>query len=366
MNDNKNIPLSKVFIDDEMRTAMHEAIESGQYILGQQCQAFEKELAEHTGVGHTVLSSSWTAAMGLLLMAMNVKEGDEILVPSHTAFPTLEPIIHVGAKPVFLDVDEHYCIDPSAMEAAVTAQTVGIMPVHLYGHPANMDAIAQVAQHYQLWIIEDCAQAQGAKYNGRRVGSMGIAGGFSFYPSKNLTVMGDGGCICTDDENIAKNIRMLRNHGRKTKFTHEKVGYNLRFNEIQAAAGRVGLRHLDRLNDHRRKIADYYGERLAQYVTTPGKDPRAEPVYHMYVIRCESRNSLSEYLSKRGIATGVHYPVAGHQQPAITTLYDDIPILPGTEKLIDEILSLPIHGQMPLEDASRVCDAIEAFYRGTP
>ena len=356
-----SIPLSKVFLNDEIRQAGAAALDSGQYILGSECRAFEKELAAYTGARHTVLSSSWTASVMLLLEVMELSAGDEIIVPSHTAFPTVEPIIHVGAKPVFVDVDETYCLDPVEVEEAITPRTVGIMPVHLYGHPADMDRIQQLAGRHGLWVIEDCAQAQGASCQGRRVGSIGTAAGFSFYPSKNLTVLGDGGCICTNDDSLDEGVRMLRNHGRKSKFTHEKVGYNLRFNEIQAAVGRVALRYLDELNAHRRQLAKHYNLRLDGLVTRPVERPWAEPVYHMYVIRTPQRDALAEHLKSQGIATGIHYPVANHQQPAITALYDDLPVLPNTEQWVNEILSLPIHGQMPMEDVDRVCDAIASF-----
>jgi dTDP-4-amino-4,6-dideoxygalactose transaminase len=356
-----NIQLSKVLLNDEIRRAVAAALESGQYILGPECRTFEHELAAYTGTRNAVLSSSWTAAVLLLLQVMELSAGDEVIVPSHTAFPTLEPIIHAGARPVFVDVDETYCMDPALLEAVITSRTVGIMPVHLYGHPADMDSILQLAGRHGLWVIEDCAQAQGAMYRGRRVGSIGTAAGFSFYPSKNLAVPGDGGCICTNDDSLAEGVRMLRDHGRKSKFIHEKAGYNLRFNEIQAAAGRVALRYLNELNAHRRRVAEHYSRRLDGLVTTPVERPWAEHVYHMYVIRTPRRDALAEHLNSLGIASGIHYPVANHRQPAITALYDDIPGLPNTEQWVNEILSLPIHGQMPFEDVDRVCDAIGSF-----
>jgi dTDP-4-amino-4,6-dideoxygalactose transaminase len=248
------------------------------------------------------------------------------------------------------------------MEAAITPRTVGILPVHLYGHPVHLDRVFEIAQKYRLWVIEDCAQAQGASYNGKTVGSMGIAGAFSFFPSKNLTVLGDGGCICTNDNALAESLRKLRNHGRKDKYRHEMVGYNLRFNEIQAAVGRVGLRHLNELNEHRRQVAARYNERLAGIVPTPPERTWAKAVYHMYVIRAERRDELAKYLQERGIGTGIHYPVPNHQQPAITDLYKDLPNLPRTEKAVSEILSLPIYGELPLADVDYVCDCIAKFY----
>ena len=358
----KRIPLSRVFLDDEVRDAAARALGSGSYILGKECEAFETELAAYTGTRHAVLCSSCTAGMFLLFQAVGVQPGDEILVPSHTAFPSVEPIIHCGAKPVFIDIDETYCLDTDLLEEAITARTVGILPVHLYGHPANLERVFQVARKRNLWVVEDCAQAHGARFNNRRVGSMGLAGAFSFFPSKNLTVLGDGGCITTDDDGIAEKIRMLRNHGRKTKYVHEIVGYNLRFNEIQAAIGRIGLRRLEESNAHRRQIAARYTQRLHAAVIPPMEKQWAYAVYHMYVIRTRQRDLLAKYLGDRGISTGIHYPVPNHRQPAITKLYSTVPELPKTDSAAKEILSLPIYGQMPLEDVDYVCDAVLDFF----
>jgi len=360
----KKIPLSKCFIDDELKQAAMRALESGWYILAKECEAFEAELAKHTGTKHAVLSCNWTAAMLMVHQAMGVKPGDEILVPSHTAFPSIEPMCHWGAKPVFIDIDDTYCMDVAQLEAAITPRTVGILPVHIYGHPANLDPIFEIAKKRGLWVIEDCAQAQGAKYKGKTVGSMGFCGAYSFFPSKNLTVLGDGGCICTNDVALAERIRKLRNHGRKDKFTHDEVGYNLRFNEIQAAIGRVGLKHLDRLNEGRRKVAARYNERLRGIVQTPSEASYATAVYHMYVIRCgDKRDALAKFLQERGISTGIHYPVANHQQPAMQKLFKDIPKLPRTEKAVKEILSLPVYGELSIEDVDVVCDAIAEFFK---
>lgn len=358
----QKIPLSKCFVNDEVRSAALRALDSGQYILGKECQAFEAELAAHTGVKHSVLGSSWTMIVYMLHLAMGLKPGDEVLVPSHTAFPTMEPLIHCGATPVFIDIDDTYCMDAGQIEGAITPRTVGIIPVHLYGHPANLDRIFAIAARHKLWVLEDCAQAQGAKYNGRTVGSLGLAGAFSFFPSKNLTVLGDGGCLTTNDAALADKVRMLRNHGRKDKYLHEFTGFNVRFNEIQAAIGRVMLQHLDGFNERRRAIAARYTERLKGIVIPPVEMPFATAVYHMYVIRAERRDELQKFLKDRGIETGIHYPVPNHQQPAITSKFSNIPRLPRTEQAVKEILSLPIHGEMPLEDADRVCEAIAEFY----
>jgi dTDP-4-amino-4,6-dideoxygalactose transaminase len=358
----KKIPLSRVFLNEEIREAAMRALESGSYILTKECEAFEAELADHTGTKLAVLCSSWTAAVFLLHRAMGVQPGDEVLVPSHTAFPSIEPMMHWGVKPVFVDIDETYCLDVDLIEAAITPRTVGILPVHLYGHPANLDRILKIADKHHLWVIEDCAQAQGARFEEKRVGSIGVAGAFSFFPSKNLTVMGDGGCITTNDGALADKLRMLRNHGRKTKYVHELVGYNLRFNEIQAAIGRIGLRKLSELNEHRRRVAARYTERLTGVVRTPPEKEWAHAVYHMYVIRTERRDALADYLRSKGISTGVHYPIPNHQQPAVTKMNFNLPPLPQTEAAVTEILSLPIYGELALDDVDYVCDSILQFF----
>jgi dTDP-4-amino-4,6-dideoxygalactose transaminase len=358
----KKIPLSRVFLSEEVREAALRALDSGSYILGKECGALEAELANYIGTKEAVLCSSWTTGVSILYHAMGVKPGDEIIVPSHTAFPSIEPMIHRGARPVFIEIDETYCLDVHLIEASITSRTVGILPVHLYGHPANLDAVLAIAKKHGLWVVEDCAQAFGAQYNGQPIGSSGAAGAFSFFPSKNLTVMGDGGCIMTNNAALAEKLRMLRNHGRKSKYIHEFVGYNFRFNEIQAAIGRVELRNIDKLNEHRRLVAARYNERLGGIVQTPSEKAWAFAVYHMYVVRTERRDALADYLQSKGIGTGIHYPIANHQQPAITRMYSDLPKLPKTEAAVKEILSLPIYGELPLEDVDYVCDSVLEFF----
>jgi len=359
------IPLSRVHIDETIKRRILEAVDSQNYILGRECEAFEQELAAFTGVKHCVLSSSWTAAVHLLLLALKIKPGDEILVPSHTAFPSIEPIIHVGAKPVFLDVDESYTLDVNQIEEHINSRTVGIMPVHLYGHPADIDRVKTIAEKHRLFWIEDCAQAHGATWKGRQVGSIGTFGAFSFYPSKNLTVFGDGGCITTHDSTVAERIRMLRNHGRKDKHLHEMVGFNLRFNEIQAAIGREQLKRLNEFNARRRQVVSWYRERLKgmSQVLLPLEREGCAPVYHMFVVQVEKRDALAAHLKEQGIGTGVHYPVPNHRQPAITALYKDLPGLPVTEKIVDHILSLPIYPHLAEKDVDFVCQQMKTFIR---
>jgi dTDP-4-amino-4,6-dideoxygalactose transaminase len=364
------IPLSRVYHSELIDRRILEVVKGGNFILGPESKAFEQELAAYFGVKHVVLSSSWTAAVHLLHLAQGLKPGDEILVPSLTAFPSIEPMIHAGAKPVFCDIDDTYTIDPEDARKRITQRTVGILPVHLYGRPANIDAFKKLAADHGLWIIEDCAQSHGAKWRGKRAGSFTEHAAFSFYPSKNLTVYGDGGAIATSDPEIARKVTMLRNHGRKDKYLHEKVGFNLRFNEIQAAVGREQLKVLDDLNAGRRRAAELYRRELSDVrgLTLPpdDRDGVTETVYHMFVIRLDSnekREALAKALKEQGIETGVHYPVPNHRQPAIEELYGKLPVLPKTEDYVKRILSLPMFPALSEGEVKVVADAIKTYLR---
>src|SRR5438445_135027 len=284
------IPLARPPGDDEVKQAVLAAMDSRQWILGPQCKEFETELARYVGVRHCVLTNSATAGLWLTLRALGVKAGDEVLVPSHTAFPTIEAICFADATPVFVDADAFYTMDAADAAAKVTPRTVGVIPVHLYGQPVDLPAARELASKFGLWMLEDCAQAHGAAWQGQKVGAFGRAAVFSFYPSKNLTVMGDGGAIVTDDEEIAARCRRLRDHGRLNKDVHSEVGFNLRFNDIQAAIGRVLLRRLDAMNDRRRELAARYGTGLAGLpLELPRERPSARHVYHLYVVRTPRR-----------------------------------------------------------------------------
>jgi len=308
-----------------------------------------------------VLTSSGTAGLWLTLRALGVKAGDEVLVPSHTAFPTIEAICVAEATPVFVDADAHYTMDAADAAAKVTPRTVGVVPVHLYGQPVDLPAVRELADRFGLWMLEDCAQAHGAGFGGRRVGTFGRAGVFSFYPSKNLTVMGDGGAVVTDDDEIAARCRRLRDHGRLNKDVHAEVGFNLRFNEIQAAIGRVLLRRLDMMNERRRQLAGRYAKGLAGLpLELPRERPGARHVYHLYVVRTPRRAELAAFLKERGIQTGVHYPVPGHRQPAVERFAPSP--LPVTERLVDEILTLPISAGHTDAEIDAVAMAVRAFF----
>ena len=356
-----SIPLSRPPVDAQIKAAALRAIDSSQYILGPECRAFERELAQYFGTGHAVLTSSATAAIWMALKALGVKRDDEILAPSHTAFPTIEAICFAGSCTVFVDVDDSYTVDLKDAESKVSPRTIGFLPVHLYGHPANLDAIRRLCEDRRLWLLEDCAQAHGAAWREQKVGTFGRAGVFSFYPSKNLTVMGDGGLLVTDDEEIAARCRRLRDHGRLSKDVHAEVGFNLRFNDIQAAVGRVLLSRLDAMNDHRRTLAARYAVGLRGLpIDLPREEPGARHVYHLYVVRTPQRTALARFLAERGIATGIHYPVPSHRQPAVER-YAPSP-LPRTERIVDEILTLPMSADHAAAEIDEVCAVIRAFF----
>lgn len=357
------VPLSRVEIDDEIRSRVMAAVDSGKYILGPECKAFESELAAWFGRRHCVLVANATSGLQLVLMAHGIGAGDQVLVPSHTAFPTVEAVYDAGATPVFLDVDATATIDTSWIEPRITPRTKAIVPVHLYGHPCDMDAVLDVAKRHSLRVIEDCAQAHGARYRDRKVGSIGDAAVLSFYPSKNLPVLGDGGAVMTDDAEIATRLRMYRDHGRREKLTHEIVGYNMRFNDLQAAVGRVFLRRLDANNDVRRRTAARYRELLAGLpLELPVERPYAHHVYHLFVVRTPRRDALAKHLAARGVQTGIHYPLPNHLQPGSIERLGRTEALPRTEALCPEILSLPVFPSITDAEVERVGRAVREFF----
>lgn len=363
------IPLSKPYVDQEIKDAILKVIDSGQYILGHECKEFEKEFAQFVGVKHAILTNSGTTAIFLTLKALGVGPGDEILVPSLTAFPTVEPIYHVGAQPIFIDIDETFTMSLQHLEIilnhrqSLSGKVKGILPVHLYGHPADMDSILNLAKKHDIFVLEDSCQAHGAKYKGKRVGSIGIAGCFSFYPSKNMTVLGDGGLIVTDDDKLAETCKMLRDHGRTDKYKHDLIGYNLRFNEIQGAIGRIQLARLDEFNRKRREISLWYKEGLTGVPVIIPKDMDwVEPVYHLYVIQTSYRDNLGEFLKSKGIQTGVHYPIPCHCQPAVLDTHYPQFKLKKTEEVVDKIISLPMYPELTKSQVDFICKNIRDFF----
>jgi len=363
MEEKMNIPLVKVYVDDEIKKAVLEVLDSGWYILHEKVQEFERKFAEFCGVKNAVCVSSGTAAIFLSLLALDIKHGDEVIIPSFSFISSATPIIEVGAKPIFVDIEaKTYTVDPEKIREAVTKRTKAIMPVHLYGHPTDMDVILEIAEENDIYVIEDACQAHGAEYKGRKAGGIGHVACFSFYPSKNMTVCGDGGAIVTNIEEIAEIVRKLRDHGRRDKYVFELKGYNLRFNEIQAAIGIKQLEKLPGWNEARRNIARMYNQALKDLVITPVEEPWAKHVYHLYVIRTRKRNELKEFLSRQGISTLVHYPLPIHKQPAITSLLGAQPTLKNTEKFADEVLSIPMYPTLTKREVKYVSDKISKFF----
>lgn len=356
------IPLSEIYVGDGAFEAVSRVLKSGRYILGEETKNFEKEFAQKFGARYAVAVSSGTAALYLSMVACGLGRGDEVIVPSFSFIASASPVVDVGATPVFCDVDfETLTIDPGDFEGKITDRTKAVVPVHLFGHPANMDEICEIAEEHSLKIIEDCAQAHGSMIDQKSVGSFGTASCYSFYPSKNVTVYGDGGMVTTNDPAIAEEILLLRNHGRTEKYLHEKLGFNFRLSEIAAALGRYQLGKLDSFNKARRKAATFYDNEISDYVKTPTEKTNAHHVYHMYVIRTKHRDNLREFLSVRGIETGIHYPIPIHLQPAFKALSSSNP-LPVTEEECTRVLSLPISPSISNDNLHYVASQVKDFF----
>ncbi|MCL4867903.1 MAG: DegT/DnrJ/EryC1/StrS family aminotransferase [Anaerolineae bacterium] len=344
--------------------AASRVLASGWYILGQEVAAFEAEFAAYLGVAQAVGVASGTDAVLLACRALEIGPGDEVITVAHTAVATIAAIELSGATPLFVDIDpQTYTLDVTQIEAAITPRTRAIMPVHLYGHPAGMAAILAIARRHQLLVIEDCAQAHGASYQGQRVGSMGDAAAFSFYPTKNLGAIGDGGAVVTNNPAVAERLKMLRQYGWRERYISDIAGYNSRLDELQAALLRVKLAHLEQFNEARRRLAAAYQEQLAGLpLTLPIIQPGCEPVFHLYVIQSGQRNELQKYLANQGIGTAIQYPVPVHRQPAYHRLGYAANSLPITEQVCGRILSLPLHPHLTQKQISRVSQTIRSFY----
>ncbi len=386
-------------IADEVQQAILAVFERSDFILGQDVGLFEEEFAAYCDAKHAVGVDSGTSALELALRALGIGPGDEVITAANTFIATVFAISYTGARPVLVDVDPETCnMDPARIEAAISARTRAIIPVHLYGQPAHMDPILDIARRHNLVVVEDACQAHGARYRGRRTGSIGHAAAFSFYPSKNLGACGDAGMIVTNDEHVAATVRMLREYGQRTKHHHDVQGYNRRLDTLQAAILRVKLRHLDAWKAARRGHARLYGELLAEAsaasfspsdrgVVLPVEAEYAESVYHLYVIRVSSptgkevssptgkevsrppvsvsqtgdRNGLMAHLRARGIATGIHYPIPVHLQDACRDLGYAAGSFPVTERYAGQILSLPMYAELTPSAIAYVADAIKEF-----
>ena len=336
-------------------------LKSGWYILGKEVEAFEREFAGYCGAKHVVGCASGTEAIALALMALGVGPGDEVVTVANTAVPTVSGITMTGATPVFVDIDEYFLMDAGKIESAITTRTKAIMPVHLYGQMADMEAILRIAEAHHIHVVEDAAQAHGAEYKGRRAGSWGTLGCFSFYPTKNLGCYGDGGALATGDDELYDRLIMLRNYGQEKRYYHAIKGINSRLDEIQAAVLRAKLGHLDEWNIKRRQVAAWYVEALKGSCACPGEKPGARHVYHLYVIRTRDRDGLKEYLERAGIPTLMHYPVPVHLQEAYRDLGYRVGDLPVTETTTKEILSLPMHPAVTADGVRYVGGKIREF-----
>ena len=343
-----------------IQTAINRVLESGSYILGQEVRTFESEFARFIGCSHCVAVNSGTDALVMALKALGIGEGDEVITVSHTAVATVAAIQLCGAVPVLVDVDrESYCMDPHLLETVLSVNTKAILPVHLYGHPADMPPILELAKKHGLYVIEDCAQAHGTKINGQIVGSFGDISCFSFYPTKNLGALGDGGAVLTNNTSLAEKLLLLRQYGWRERYISEIQGMNTRLDEIQAAILNVKLSFLNDDNQRRQKIADLYTQRLRETrYKLPVTAVNAVHTWHQYVIQTDNREALRAFLQQNHVGTGVHYPQAIHQQPAYSGLLRGANHLPVTEELIPRILSLPMYPQLPLVDVERVCDLL--------
>ena len=344
--------------------AVQRVMAGGWYILGKEVLRFEEGFGAFCNSEHTVGVASGTDALLLALKAYDIGPGDEVITVSHTAVATAAAIELSGARPVFIDVDPlTYTLDPSQLPGALTSCTRAIIPVHLYGQPANMDPIRAFAEAHDLIIIEDCAQAHGAKYGGHLTGSMGHAAAFSFYPTKNLGAAGDGGAIICRDERIAERLRELRQYGWQQRYISEEVGYNSRLDELQAAILRVKLQNLTHDNNARRRAAAHYNQLLQDLpLHLPQERSDSQHVYHLYVVQTPDREALRAFLGKRGVATAVHYPVPVHLQPAYKRHGYERGSLPVSERLADSVLSLPMFPQISELQVSLVAEAVRDFY----
>ncbi|MBL8098245.1 MAG: DegT/DnrJ/EryC1/StrS family aminotransferase [Anaerolineales bacterium] len=365
MNEIPIIDLKKQYesIQAELDEALKRVFTKGIYILGDEVSAFEDEFAKYCNASYGVGVASGTDALFLSLLSCDVKAGDEVIAPSHTAVATIAAIEMTGAKPVLVDIDIHrYTLDPNQVEKAITDKTRAIIPVHLYGCPADLKPILEIAHQKKIYVIEDCAQAHGAKFQGQRAGTGGDIAAFSFYPTKNLGAFGDGGMVITNNLSLAEKCKRLRQYGWKNRYVSEIKGMNSRLDELHAAMLRVKLKYLDAWNQRRRDLANLYIALLRNTeIILPMQPKDCEHVFHQFVIRGTERDALKDFLYQKGIHTLIHYPVPVHLQPAYKNLGYVKGSLPNTEKVADEVLSLPMYPELTEEQVKFVCECIVDF-----
>lgn len=354
------VPLKK-----EILAGIEQVLDGMHLFLGENVQKFEQEFAEFSGAAYGIGVCDGTAALNIILRAMNIGPGDEVITVSHTFIATAEAILLTGAKPVFVDIEPAtYLMDVSQVEAKINEHTRAILPVHLYGQTVDMDPLLALASRYGLKVIEDACQSHGAEYKGRTAGSIGDAAAFSFYYSKNLGGYGEGGFITTNDPELAERIRKIRDHGSGERYHHDMIGFNGRLDEIQAVVLRAKLPHLSGWNERRRENARIYRDLLqGSPVVLPGECSENTPVYHLFVISIPRRDELQEYLKSQGIFTGIHYPIPIHLQKAMAFLGYHSGDFPVTESAVSRILSLPMHADLEKEEIQYVVNAIDAFFK---
>ena len=348
----------------EIDNAITRVLDSGRYILGEEVKAFEQEFSQYIGVKYGVGVGSGTDALTIALKACGIGHGDEVITVSHTAVATVAAIELAGATPVLVDINpDTYTLDPDSIKKAITIKTKAVIPVHLYGHPADMDSINDIARDCNLYVIEDCAQSHGAQYNNKKTGSLGDIAAFSFYPTKNLGAIGDGGMVVTDDIKLAEKATLIRQYGWKERNNSIMPGMNSRLDELQAAILRVKLHFLDINNIKRRRVATQYKMYLqSPNLVIPYENREAFHVYHQYVIRTTKRDELKKYLTKHGIDTAIHFPVPVHLQPAYL-LRLTLEKLPKTVSICRKILSLPMHPYLEISEVQEISDTINNFFK---
>jgi dTDP-4-amino-4,6-dideoxygalactose transaminase len=354
-----------VELRDALDAAYRRVMESGYYVLGPEVESFEAEFAAYCEVKHCVGVGNGLEAITLILRACGIGQGDSVIVPANTYIATWLAVTHTGAEPIPVEPDEaSYNIDPRRIESSIKPSTRAIIAVHLYGQPADVDALAPIARKHKLLLVEDAAQAHGAKYKGRRAGTLGDAAAFSFYPTKNLGAIGDGGAVTTNDPALADRVRVLRNYGSRERYLNELTGFNSRLDELQAALLRVKLSRLDQWNSRRREIAQHYARKLAavRQVALPHVASMSEPVWHLFVVRSRSRDALQRHLQAEGIGTLIHYPIPPLRSGAYANLAIPQHLFPITEALAGELLSLPIWSQMDVANVETVAQAVSGFF----
>ena len=358
-----DLPTPHRRLKHEILPLWEEILDSGRFTGGEHVAGFETEFAAACGVGEAVAVNSGTDALRFIFLALDAGPGDEIVTAANTFIATSEAISQTGARPVFVDVDPRsYTMDPNRLEAAITGRTKGIVPVHLYGQPAEMDAIGDVAARHGLWVVEDAAQAPLAEYRGGKTGGLGIAAAFSFYPGKNLGACGEAGAVTTNDGDIAARVRMLRDHGQGEKYRHEFEGYNGRCDALQAAALRIKLNYLADWNSSRRDHAALYNETLDSddRIVLPYVPDHILPVWHLFVVLVEGRDAVARSLNEQGVGTAMHYPIPLHLQRAYASMEIPEGTYPVTESCARRLLSLPMYPEMSREQVLFVCDALKS------